>query len=82
MEEISNCYDRRGGGIETRSHERLKLMGGSAAVFADAEHSDCRCGRYFSHKIFTLEALRNARLCPSIHLESRPATLVLADTVF
>ena len=38
--------------------------------------------QYFSHKIFTLEALRNARLCPSIHLESRPATLVLADTVF
>ena len=37
---------------------------------------------FFFRKKFTFVPLRKDRLCPSIHFESRPATLVMADTVF
>jgi hypothetical protein len=37
---------------------------------------------FFFREKFIFVPLRKPELCPSIHFESRPATLVTADTVF
>ena len=47
-------------------------------ILAKSKHAR----EFFFREKFTFVPLRKPELCPSIHFESRPATLVTADTVF